>query len=206
MERERLFRTKHALWEPIRVNAFSGFFRTLSGFWELELLKFQVLFLPAFQPPSWATVSLKGFIIRASRAWESQLHPKFPQLRLRHADNAGQPAAHTSSNNWVLPLPGEEQHPLRWEEMHPEECRNSSGLFTQEMTLESACLLARPPVMSFLLTWGGFTRALDALCGSDRFTDSSERGFPLLCASTPIWIWVSWCCSFGEAGWLCSFI
>lgn len=52
MERERLFRTKHALWEPIRVNAFSGFFRTLSGFWELELLKFQVLFLPAFQPPS----------------------------------------------------------------------------------------------------------------------------------------------------------
>lgn len=184
-------------------------FRKLARFWELEVLKFQVLFLPSS--------SLRYCL---SKPWPltAPVLPGVPGLGISAAPPVptAEPeacwkcptalSAHTSSNNWFLPLPVEEQHPLRWEEMHPEECKNSSELFTQEIT--PVALWKVPVSWTVSLEWascgwprGWFTVELNTTCGSLRISWKIVNS--LFCPSLPIWFWVIWCCIHGKASWLC---
>lgn len=106
----------------------------MSTFLGLEVLKLQVSFLPL---TPWGTEFLHRdrpqWHPRLPSAWESKMHPQFPQLRRRHAENASSPQP-THPANWFLPLPGEEQHPLRWQAMHaPWGMQEQQWAFTQEV-------------------------------------------------------------------------
>lgn len=138
------------------VSVYCSFSKS-AHFWELEGWKFQVLFL--FRLPE----------ILSAYALTLAAQAVFCPAR------AGNPSRIPSSHSWFcgmqkMPDSSQPTHPITtgsflflrksnilWEEASPEECRNSSEPFTQEITTialgeKCFCHLDCQSVMSFLLT------------------------------------------------------